>query len=464
MDFLAVAINQDIIDQLGIEALRKLVRNQMKQVLQLKQLIQQTDEPSQNEQDESVDGSHPRLMSGWMMKWGHKRKTWLKRFFVLLHTHLVYYNEPGGSIQGAYNLNDIHLSITTHAGLEAIHIAGALKATFLRAPPPDGNQKWVNQIEIQTRCLEFCQQMKRNNTFPDPRVLSYFRNPHSGSLNLDHRIFHPETAKFLSNPFKTTCFLQKLSLVDAGIGPKNIHQLCDAIRFNESLIFVILDQNQIDDACAALLSETIRFKDTVAHVSLRNNLIGDDGFSSFLLKSLSNKSILEVCFSMNRITSAGFKKIYERIRHGHCKQSSYGSLSRIDLERNLLDYQAIVWLQRLYHDVGFAVHDVILSGNNLGDDVVEPIIALFERGRCNMRVLDLSFNGVCADGMKRVVRSFLLSPLNEIHLGGNDISIEDIAAFASPDALNKGSSEIHSGGILRQFSLKKIAGHMSLNC
>eukprot|EP00002_Diphylleia_rotans_P019250 TRINITY_DN3725_c0_g1_i9.p1 TRINITY_DN3725_c0_g1~~TRINITY_DN3725_c0_g1_i9.p1 ORF type:complete len:336 (-),score=59.94 TRINITY_DN3725_c0_g1_i9:419-1426(-) len=257
MDFLAVAINQDIIDQLGIEALRKLVRNQMKQVLQLKQLIQQTDEPSQNEQDESVDGSHPRLMSGWMMKWGHKRKTWLKRFFVLLHTHLVYYNEPGGSIQGAYNLNDIHLSITTHAGLEAIHIAGALKATFLRAPPPDGNQKWVNQIEIQTRCLEFCQQMKRNNTFPDPRVLSYFRNPHSGSLNLDHRIFHPETAKFLSNPFKTTCFLQKLSLVDAGIGPKNIHQLCDAIRFNESLIFVILDQNQIDDACAALLSEVV---------------------------------------------------------------------------------------------------------------------------------------------------------------------------------------------------------------
>eukprot|EP00002_Diphylleia_rotans_P038680 TRINITY_DN8833_c0_g1_i1.p1 TRINITY_DN8833_c0_g1~~TRINITY_DN8833_c0_g1_i1.p1 ORF type:complete len:482 (-),score=69.87 TRINITY_DN8833_c0_g1_i1:439-1884(-) len=321
----------ELIDGMGFEALQKMAKSQIQQIEELKQKLHLQEMANSSFSEEAREFSQP-TMAGWMQKQGHLRKTWLRRFFILQGNQLIYQYEIKGPVKRSYMLDQVSVEVIDYQGLETIQLTSEGVVSYLRAESPDTNSTWMHYIESQIAYSRYLEKMRTLNIPADPRVKRYFQKIHSGSLALDNCILRPETAEALLVPFKSTCFLQRLSLINAGIDETNIIEVCKAIQANNSLVMISLDDNSINDEGVILLSRAIRVKETVATVSLKQNKISAIGFARFMVHSFENRSLAEVNFSFNQITSDGFRKLYDLVEQA--PEFQPGSLYKLIIHRN----------------------------------------------------------------------------------------------------------------------------------
>ncbi|XP_078266269.1 NACHT, LRR and PYD domains-containing protein 3-like [Rhinoraja longicauda] len=239
-------------------------------------------------------------------------------------------------------------------------------------------------------------------------------------INLSGANIRDTGLKILSEVMKRPdCKLQHLKLGGNNLTSKSCEQLVEVLNVNQSIIFLDLSDNNIQDKGVSFLHKALS-KDACALKILR---IGGNKLTSSCSKDLTSlitesKTLAELDLSNNRIGEEGLKQLCETLKNEDCK------------------------LQKLGLNSIFAF-DFGIMGTYEDDPGAENLCELLKDKKCTLQSLGLANNSFTVQSCAGLISALKVNQsLKELDLSSNNLEIKGIHSLCG--VLSETRCQIHS--------------------
>ncbi|XP_062895928.1 NACHT, LRR and PYD domains-containing protein 12-like isoform X2 [Mobula hypostoma] len=320
-------------------------------------------------------------------------------------------------------------------------------------------------------------------------------NPSLTELNLGANKLGDSGVILLSAALKNSeCKIQKLWLDNVGLTDSAVEDLASALRTNQSLTELSLNDNKLGDSGVKLVSAALRKPECkIQKLWLRNVGLTDSGAKDLDSALRTNPSLTELNLSGNKLGDSGVKLVSEALRNSECKiqklwlqnvgltdsgakdlvstLSTSPSLMELNLNDNELRDSGVKLvsaalrdsnceIQKLWlRDVGLtdsgagdlvsalstnrSLTELNLGANKLGDSGVKLVSAALRKSECKIQKLWLYDVGLTANGAKEIIstlgtnRSLTELSLNDNKLGDSGVKLVSAALRVSECKIQK---------------------------
>ena len=223
------------------------------------------------------------------------------------------------------------------------------------------NTKIVKNLNMYLRIMQLggINKIETIDIFNDPDVYNFLI---SISNNINNLIFlvlqdneiDNESAKIIANIIEKSKSIEYLYLVNNNI--QNISYIAKALEDNKTIRKFLLNSNQIGNDGAKDLAKTLKINNTIDTLSISDNQIGDIGTKALADMLKINKGLYELNLATNNITNNGAIAIASSL-------SSNSTLNKLLLYDNNITYDGAKEYIPLINKIPFLHLDIIPNNN-----------------------------------------------------------------------------------------------------
>ncbi|XP_069753979.1 NLR family CARD domain-containing protein 3-like [Narcine bancroftii] len=220
--------------------------------------------------------------------------------------------------------------------------------------------------------------------------------------------------KILSDVMKSQdCKLQNLKLDGNNLTHKSCEQLAEILNINDNIIFLDLSDNNLQDngissLCGALENENCALK----ILRVCGNKLTPSCSENLASMIKTNKTLVELNLSNNRIGEEGLKQVCEALKTENCKLQKLGLNSIFEFDFGIMgtyeDAPGIENLCSLLKDKNCTLQSLGLAKNGLTGKSCSELISSLKINQ-SLKELDLSFNNLKNEGIDEL-STFLGEP------------------------------------------------------
>ena len=249
-----------------------------------------------------------------------------------------------------------------------------------------------------------------------------------------------EGCEFIAEGLDKNISLIELSLENNNISNKGINAICKNLKKNENIMKINLTGNkitEIDSDFYALFNWTKKIK-------VYDNPLNNSGIIRLFQGSEYNRLFKKIKFKYNSQDEFHFKCFNKNIKNIDISFNHYintslinhilclKNLTKLNLQMNNINDEEIKLIIKSIKDNNTPIKNLILKNNKIsakGSDYISDLIQFSK----TLKKLDLSFNELKSDGVKKICKNIINSDFNtnleELYLNGNkcnDYCAEDI--------------------------------------
>ncbi|XP_072895122.1 NACHT, LRR and PYD domains-containing protein 3-like [Hemitrygon akajei] len=210
--------------------------------------------------------------------------------------------------------------------------------------------------------------------------------------------------KILSGVMKRQdCKLQSLKLDGNNLTHKSCEQLVEVLPTNQSITFLDLSDNNIQDKGVSLLCDALTKENcTLQILRVCNNKLTASCSEQLASMINTNKTLTELDISFNRIGEEGLKRLCEALKNEECKLEKLGLNSIFAFEFGIMGtYEDAPGAENLYdllQDKNCTLQSLGLAKNSYTVESCKQLISALKENQ-SLKELDLSSNSLQNEGM-----------------------------------------------------------------
>jgi hypothetical protein len=260
---------------------------------------------------------------------------------------------------------------------------------FVRAASKKERHSWYLFLASKIAHLNYLKALEASGARADTRLITLFNSETITDLHLDHRPIHEEAATALSRALPAHDETETLSLVNSSLNDNTVKPIAEVLE-KLSLKVLNLTKNKIGAGGAEELAKGIAANNTLVELILDDNEIDDVGVTT-LSANIAQKPLINV-FSLNgnKIGPEGAHAIVQ-----HLANPERGPLPLLSLANNHLGDAGAIHIAA-FLKANSTVTKVNLSGNGIGDEGAIALAAAL--AHTTVTDLDLSHNNIGLDG------------------------------------------------------------------
>ncbi|XP_022809028.1 nucleotide-binding oligomerization domain-containing protein 2-like isoform X2 [Stylophora pistillata] len=248
-------------------------------------------------------------------------------------------------------------------------------------------------------------------------------------LNIQGRYLVMDLTAIFCEAIKVNESLIYLDLSRNDFRDAGVTSVAEAIKVNKTLANLDLSFNPINDACAKSIAEAIKVNNTLTKLNLSYGAISDDGATAIAEAIKVNNTLTNLGLSGNPISDAGATSIAEAIIVNK-------TLTNLDLSGNPISDAGATSIAETIK-VNKTLTNLGLSGNQISDVGVKSIAEAIKVNN-TLTNLGLSGNQICDAGAKSIAEAIKVNnTLTNLVLSGNQISDAGATSIAKAIKFNK---------------------------
>lgn len=177
-----------------------------------------------------------------------------------------------------------------------------------------------------------------------------------------------ESIHILSNVVSSNK-ITRIDLMDNFITHLGVYTLLNALKHNDTLLYLYLTANQIDNQGAYLLSHWLQHNPPLKSLFMAYNQIGDDGITALSTSLLQNTTLTSLGLEQNYIHFQGAKALSITIRNNN-------TLKWINLDPNDINYEG---------------QFMILEATRFNTSLTQLDIQLFPKSEIQQEITDITY-------------------------------------------------------------------------
>ncbi|KDO32962.1 hypothetical protein SPRG_02654 [Saprolegnia parasitica CBS 223.65] len=285
-----------------------------------------------------------------------------------------------------------------------------------------------NEIKMSPRTL-FLSDCLASTDLPLALPL-LIRKHHTTSFDFSYQSLGDKFIVQFATALRDVPFVEEINVCDNRLSDRALNKLLRALEAKPNLIKLNISQNEIGVASASTLKHYIGSSlCTVTHLSICNADIDDHECAAFMSAFESNKSVVDLRLSRNRIGEAENLNVVQPnlVTGGEAIGNMLNvnlTLTHLDLAWNLLRLASGVTLANALR-LNYNLYEINVAYNALGDAGAMAFGQSLEVNK-SLRVLNLSYNNIRCKGAS-VIASTLSrtnATLHKLILDGNNIGKE----------------------------------------
>ena len=259
-------------------------------------------------------------------------------------------------------------------------------------------------------------------------------------LLLGYNKLEDEGCEFIANGLEKNSSLFEINLDNNNISNKGINVLCKYLKNNENLMKVSLNGNKISE----IESDFYELFNWVKDIKISENPLNQSGIVRLFQGSEYNRLFKYLKFKYNSEDEYHFKCFNENIKSIDISFNhkinlslishilSLKNLSKLNLQMNSIDDKEIKSIVNYIKENNSPIKTLILKNNKITSEGSVSIVDLIKFSK-TLKVLDLSYNELKSEGVKKICNSIIVSNstscLEQLFLNGNkcnDYCADDI--------------------------------------
>ncbi|OQS06210.1 hypothetical protein THRCLA_01739 [Thraustotheca clavata] len=285
-----------------------------------------------------------------------------------------------------------------------------------------------NEIQLSPRTIFLSDCLASTNL---PLALPILIRKHNTtSFDFSFQSLGDKFIKQFAAALRDVPFVEEINVCDNRLSDGALNTLLRALEAKPNLTKLNISQNEIGTESAKTLKKYIGSTlCTVTHLSICNADIDDHECAAFMTAFESNKSVLDLRLSRNRIGEAENLNVVQPdlVTGGEAIGSMLNvnlTLTHLDLAWNLLRLASGVTLANSLR-LNYNLYEINLAYNALGDAGAMAFGQSLETNKA-LRVLDLSYNNIRCKGASVIASTISRtnSTLHKLVMDGNNIGKE----------------------------------------
>ena len=249
-------------------------------------------------------------------------------------------------------------------------------------------------------------------------------------LLLGYNKLEDEGCEFISDGLEKNRSLIELNLDNNNISNKGINAISKYLKCNENIMKISLDGNKITE----IDSDFYELFNWVKEIKISENPLNQSGIVRLFQGSEYNRLFKNLKFKYNSEDEFHFKCFNENIKNidisfNHIINLSLMShilslknLSKLNLQMNNINDNDIKALVNYIKENNTPIKELILKNNEITKEGSESIADLIKFSK-SLKILDLSFNELKSEGVKKICNGMIIansnSCLEQLYLNGN---------------------------------------------
>ena len=258
------------------------------------------------------------------------------------------------------------------------------------------------------------------------------------NLLLGYNNIEDEGCEFIAEGLEKNCSLIELNLDNNNISNKGINAISKYLKKNENIMKISLEGNKITE----IDTDFYELFNWVKEINISENPLNQSGIVRLFQGSEYNRLFKKLKFKYNSKDEFHFKCFNENIKHIDISFNhninlslmshilSLKNLSKLNLQMNNINDSDIKQLVIYMKDNNTPIKELILKNNKITQDGCDSISDLIKFNN-KLKLLDLSFNELKSEGVRKICNAINISNSNleQLYLNGNkcnDYCADDI--------------------------------------
>ena len=250
------------------------------------------------------------------------------------------------------------------------------------------------------------------------------------NLLLGYNQLEDEGCEFIAEGLEKNFSLIELNLENNNITNKGINAISKSLKNKENIMKIFLEGNKISE----IDSDFYELFNWVKDIQISENPLNQSGIVRLFQGSEYNRLFKKLQFKYNSNDDYHFKCFNENIKNIDLSFNhninislmnhilSLKNLSKLNLQMNNINDKDIKTIINLIKDNNTPIKNLILKNNKITQEGSESISDLIKFSK-TLKLLDLSFNELKSEGVKKICNSIIVtepnSNLEQLFLNGN---------------------------------------------
>ena len=250
------------------------------------------------------------------------------------------------------------------------------------------------------------------------------------NLLLGYNQLEDEGCEFIAEGLEKNFSLIELNLENNNITNKGINAISKSLKNKENIMKIFLEGNKISE----IDSDFYELFNWVKDIQISENPLNQSGIVRLFQGSEYNRLFKKLQFKYNSNDDYHFKCFNENIKNIDLSFNhninislmnhilSLKNLSKLNLQMNNINDKDIKTIINFIKDNNTPIKNLILKNNKITQEGSESISELIKFSK-TLKLLDLSFNDLKSEGVKKICNSIIVtepnSNLEQLFLNGN---------------------------------------------
>ena len=250
------------------------------------------------------------------------------------------------------------------------------------------------------------------------------------NLLLGYNQLEDEGCEFIAEGLEKNFSLIELNLENNNITNKGINAIIKSLKNKENIMKIFLEGNKISE----IDSDFYELFNWVKDIQISENPLNQSGIVRLFQGSEYNRLFKKLQFKYNSNDDYHFKCFNENIKNIDLSFNhninislmshilSLKNLSKLNLQMNNINDKDIKTIINFIKDNNTPIKNLILKNNKITQEGSESISDLIKFSK-TLKLLDLSFNELKSEGVKKICNSIIVtepnSNLEQLFLNGN---------------------------------------------
>ena len=250
------------------------------------------------------------------------------------------------------------------------------------------------------------------------------------NLLLGYNQLEDEGCEFIAEGLEKNFSLIELNLENNNITNKGINAISKSLKNKENIMKIFLEGNKISE----IDSDFYELFNWVKDIQISENPLNQSGIVRLFQGSEYNRLFKKLQFKYNSNDDYHFKCFNENIKNIDLSFNhninislmnhilSLKNLSKLNLQMNNINDKDMKTIINFIKDNNTPIKNLILKNNKITQEGSESISELIKFSK-TLKLLDLSFNDLKSEGVKKICNSIIItepnSNLEQLYLNGN---------------------------------------------
>ena len=250
------------------------------------------------------------------------------------------------------------------------------------------------------------------------------------NLLLGYNQLEDEGCEFIAGGLEKNFSLIELNLENNNITNKGINAISKSLKNKENIMKIFLEGNKISE----IDSDFYELFNWVKDIQISENPLNQSGIVRLFQGSEYNRLFKKLQFKYNSNDDYHFKCFNKNIKNIDLSFNhninislmnhilSLKNLSKLNLQMNNINDKDIKTIINFIKDNNTPIKNLILKNNKITQEGSESISELIKFSK-TLKLLDLSFNDLKSEGVKKICNSIIItepnSNLEQLYLNGN---------------------------------------------